>query len=122
MNHKTVVVTVDVGGRIGLELNRHVRHGGEKFHPGLRSAVLSQDVCCEIITIIKRHHIILTKMKSENIKEIQLQETFTINPFHSHGEIFVLDELLCAASSEGCRFKLRCWALERGPKPSLLIK
>lgn len=34
MHHKAIVVAVDVGGRIGLELDGHVRHGGVKFESG----------------------------------------------------------------------------------------
>lgn len=34
MHHEAIVVAVDVGGRIGLELDGHVRHGGVKFESG----------------------------------------------------------------------------------------
>lgn len=34
MHHKAIVIAVDVGGRIRLELDGHVRHGGVEFEPG----------------------------------------------------------------------------------------
>lgn len=67
MHHEAIVIAVDVGGRIGLELDRHVSHGGVEFKSRDSATVLSQDVGREVITVIKRQYVVLTKMKT--IKE-----------------------------------------------------
>lgn len=46
MNHKAVVVAIDVGGRVRLKLNSDVRHGGVELEVWPCAAVLAQDVRC----------------------------------------------------------------------------
>lgn len=64
MHHKAVVVTVDVGGRIGLELDGDVRRWGVELESGERATVLAQDVGREVIAIVKRQYVVLSKMKA----------------------------------------------------------
>lgn len=69
MHHKAVVVAVDVGGRVGLELNGYVRHGGVELEVRPRAAVLSQDVCCQVVAIVEGQKVVLTDMQSRMEKK-----------------------------------------------------
>lgn len=63
VHHKAVVVAVDVGGRVGLELNGDVRHGGVELEVRPRPAVLSQDVGCQVVAIVEGQKVVLADMK-----------------------------------------------------------
>lgn len=64
MHHKAVVVAVDVGGRVGLELNCDVRHGGVELEVRPRTTVLTQDVCCQVIAIVKGQQVVLADVQT----------------------------------------------------------
>lgn len=64
MDHKAVVVAIDVGGRVGLKLNGDIRHGGIELEVWLCTAVLSQDVGCQVVSIIEGQQVILTNMET----------------------------------------------------------
>lgn len=64
MHHEAVVVAIDVGGRIGLELDGHVRCRGVELVPGECTTVLAQDVGREVIAIVQRQYVVLSKMKA----------------------------------------------------------
>lgn len=63
VHHKAVVVAVDVGGWIRLELNGDVRHGGVELEVRPRSAVLSQDVRCQVVAIVEGQKVVLADMQ-----------------------------------------------------------
>lgn len=65
MNHKSIVVTVNVGGRIGLELDGHISHGGVELEVGPCAAVLTQDVGRQVVAIIECQLVILTHIEPE---------------------------------------------------------
>lgn len=53
VDNEAVVVAVDVGGRIRLKLNSDVSHRRIELEVWSGAAVLTQDVGCEVITIIE---------------------------------------------------------------------
>lgn len=64
MDHKAVVVAVDVGGRIGLKLNSDISHGGVELEVWPCAAVLAQDVGGQVIAIIEGQQVILSNMET----------------------------------------------------------
>ena len=64
MYHETVVVSVDVGGRVGLELDGDVGHGGVELVAGQCSTVLAQDVGRQIVSVVEGQHVVFTKMEA----------------------------------------------------------
>lgn len=64
MHHKAVVVAVDVGGRIGLELNGDVRHGGVELEVGPRTTVLPQDVRRQVVAIVEGQQVVLADVET----------------------------------------------------------
>lgn len=65
MNHKSIVVAVDVGGRVWLELDGHISHGGVELEVGPCATVLTQDVGRQVVTIVECQLIILTQVEPE---------------------------------------------------------
>lgn len=65
MNHKSIVVTVNVGGRIRLELDGHISHGGVELEVGPCAAVLTQDVGRQVVAVVERQLVILTQIEPE---------------------------------------------------------
>lgn len=65
MNHKAVVVTINVGGWIGLKLDGDVGHGRVELKARPGAAVLAQDVPCQVIPIIERQQVVLANMESK---------------------------------------------------------
>lgn len=63
VHHKAVVVAVDVGGGVGLELNGDVRHGGVELEVRPRTAVLSQDVRRQVVAIVEGQEVVLADMQ-----------------------------------------------------------
>ena len=61
---KTVVVSVDIGGGVGLELDGDVSHGGVEPEARSRAAILAQDVGHEIVTVVEGQQVILAHMKT----------------------------------------------------------
>lgn len=64
MDHKAIVVAVDIGGRVGLKLNSDVSHGGKQLEVWPCATVLAQDVCCQVITIIEGQQVILANVET----------------------------------------------------------
>lgn len=64
MDHKAIVVAIDVSGRIGLKLNGDISHGGIELEVWPCATVLAQDVCCQVISIIEGQQVILTNMET----------------------------------------------------------
>lgn len=64
MNHKAVVVAVDVRRRVRLELDGDVSHGGVELEAGPRAAVLAQDVPCQVIPVVEGQQVILANVES----------------------------------------------------------
>lgn len=65
MDHKAVVVTVNVGGWIGLKLDGDVGHGRVQLKAGPGAAVLAQDVPCQVIPVVERQDVVLANMESK---------------------------------------------------------
>lgn len=64
VDHKAIVVAIDVGGWIWLKLNGDISHGGIELEVWPCAAVLAQDVRCQVITIVEGQQIILTNMET----------------------------------------------------------
>lgn len=64
VNHKAIVVAVDVGGRIWLKLNSDVSHGCVELEMWPRAAVLAQDVGSQVIAIVEGQQVVLTQMET----------------------------------------------------------
>lgn len=64
VHHKAVVVAVDVGGRVGLELNGDVRHGGVELEVRPRTAVLPQDVRRQVVAIVEGQQVVLADVET----------------------------------------------------------
>lgn len=69
MDHKAVVVAIDIGGGIRLKLDRDVGHRGVELEVGPRAAVLAQDVGCQVIAIIEGQKVILTQVEPKEKQE-----------------------------------------------------
>ena len=65
MHHKAIVVAVYVGGRVRLELDRHVTHGGVEFEAGPSATVLAQHFGCQVISVIECQQVVLANVESE---------------------------------------------------------
>lgn len=68
MDHKAVVVAVDVGGGIWLKLDGDIGHGSIELEVGLGAAVLTHDICCQVISIVEGQKVILTNTKAKRDK------------------------------------------------------
>lgn len=68
MDHKAVIVSVNVGGRIRLKLNGDISHGRVDLETRPRAAVLTQDVGCEVITIVKGQQVVLAHVEPGTYK------------------------------------------------------
>lgn len=64
VHHKSIVVAVDVGGRVWLELDGDVSHRGVEFESRTGATVLAQYLCCQVITIIEGQQVILPQMET----------------------------------------------------------
>lgn len=64
MNHKAVVVTVDVCGRVRLKLDGDISHGGVELEARPCAAVLPQDVPRQVIPVVEGQLVILANMES----------------------------------------------------------
>lgn len=70
MDHKAIVVSKDVGGRIGLKLNSNISHGGVQLEVWTCATVLAQDVSRQVVPVIEGQQIILTNVETRrDIKE-----------------------------------------------------
>lgn len=65
MDDEAVAVAVDVGGRVGLELDGDVGGGGVELEAGLGSPVLTQDLCREVVSVVKGHQVVLPDVQPE---------------------------------------------------------
>ena len=65
MHHEAVVVAVDVGGRVGLELHRDVGHGSEQLEVRPRAAILTQDVRRQVVPVVEGQEVVLPQVQSE---------------------------------------------------------
>lgn len=66
VDNETIAVAVDIGGRVGLELDGDVCAGGVELKVGLRSSVLTQCLGCKVISIIKGQEVIYPNVQSES--------------------------------------------------------
>lgn len=64
MDNKAVVIAVYVGLRIRLKLNGDISHGCIELESWMCAAVLTQDVGCEVITIVEGQQVILAQMET----------------------------------------------------------
>lgn len=64
VNHKAIVVAVDVGGRIWLKLDGDVSHGRVELEVWPRAAVLTQDVGREVIAVVEGQQVVLTHVET----------------------------------------------------------
>lgn len=44
VHHESIVVAIDVGGRVGLELDGNISRGGVELEAGPRATILAQDL------------------------------------------------------------------------------
>lgn len=65
MDDEAVAVAVDVGGRVGLELDGDVGGGGVELEASFGSSVLTQNFSCEVVSIVKGHHVVLPDVQPE---------------------------------------------------------
>lgn len=65
MDDEAVAVAVDVGGRVGLELDGDVGGGGVELEPSFGSSVLTQHFSREVVSIVKGHHVVLSDVQPE---------------------------------------------------------
>lgn len=65
MDHKSIVVSVDIGGWIGLELNSDISHRCVELEVWPSAAVLAEDVGCQVVTIIEGQKVILPQMETK---------------------------------------------------------
>lgn len=63
MHHKAVVVAVDVGGGVGLELNGDVGHGGVDLEVRPCAAVLPQDVGRQVVAVVEGQQVVLADVE-----------------------------------------------------------
>lgn len=71
MEDEAVAVAVDVGGRVGLELDGGVGGGGVELEASSGPAVLTQDFSRQVVSVVKGHRVVLSDVQPE---------TRTINP------------------------------------------
>lgn len=64
MNHKAVVVAVDVRRRVRLKLDGDVSHGGVELEAWPCAAVLTQDVPRQVIPVVEGQQVILGNVES----------------------------------------------------------
>lgn len=76
VHHKAIIVAIYVGGRVGLELNSDVSHGCIELEVWPCPAVLTQDVGCEVITIVEGQQVILPQMETR----IHIQKVTALRP------------------------------------------
>lgn len=69
VHHKSIIVAVDVGGRVRLELDGDISHRGVEFESWTGAAVLAQYLCCQVITIIEGQQVIFPQMETGNRKK-----------------------------------------------------
>ena len=69
VHHEAVVVAVDVGGRVGLELHGDVGHGSEQLEVRPRAAVLTQDVRRQVVPVVEGQEVVLPQVQSGASRE-----------------------------------------------------
>lgn len=58
LDEKAVAVAVDIGGRVGLELDGDVGGGGVELEASFGSSVLTQDFSREVVSVVKGHQVV----------------------------------------------------------------
>lgn len=58
MDDEAVAVAVDVGGRVGLELDGDVGGGGEELEASSGSSELTQDFSRQVVSVVKGHQVV----------------------------------------------------------------
>lgn len=66
MHHKAVVVAIDVGSRVRLELDGHISHGGVEFEARTGTAVLAQYLCSQVISVVESQQVVLSHVETAN--------------------------------------------------------
>lgn len=65
MDDEAVAVAVDVGGRVGLELDCGVGGGGVELEPSFGASVLTQNLSREVVSVVKGHHVVRSDVQPE---------------------------------------------------------
>lgn len=65
MDNEAVAVAVDVGGRVGLELDGDVGGGGVELEASFGSSVLTQDFSREVVSVVKGHQVVRPDVQPE---------------------------------------------------------
>lgn len=63
MDREAGAVSVDVCGRVRLELDGDISGGCVEFKTGLGASMLTQDSACEVISIIKGQQVIFPNVQ-----------------------------------------------------------
>lgn len=65
LDDEAVAVAVDVGGRVGLELDGDVGGGGVELEASFGSSVLTQDFSREVVSVVKGHQVVCPDVQPE---------------------------------------------------------
>lgn len=98
MDDEAVAVAVDVGGRVGLELDGDVGGGGVELEASSGSSVLTQDFGCEVVSVVKGHQVVRADIQPET-RRVKLPSLVRILFFFFAHEYKSAGWELCRASS-----------------------
>lgn len=77
VHHKAIVVTVDVGCGVRLELDGDVGRGGVELEAGPCAAILAQDLGCEVVAIVEGQQVVFPHVEAvKRIEQIESLSTF----------------------------------------------
>lgn len=103
MDDEAVAVAVDVGGRVGLELDGDVGGGGVELEPSFGAAVLTQDFSRQVISVVKGHQVVGPDVQAKTGR-VELSVCSSVScfffffPFHEY-------------KSAGCKLRRASFAL-----------